>query len=64
MHSNHRHLGVAGILAGLTVVFLVMGCAGHMGTGWTRPDIEWDVHDPDRPQPPVIQPATASTQNQ
>jgi len=47
---------------GVFVTIMLTNCAGHMGRGWERPDMDWEVHDPDRPQPPVVQPPTFGAQ--
>ncbi len=64
MHTKHHHSGVAAFLISLFILFMLVSCAGHAGAGWTRPDMEWGVHDIDRPQPPVIRPGTSSTQEE
>lgn len=53
------------LVVSLGVVFVIMNnCAAHAQKGWERPDMDWDVHSMDRPQPEVITPATLSTQKE
>jgi hypothetical protein len=61
MQSNAfacNHLRVALMFA------LGMGIAGTSQAPAARLDQQWKVHDKNRPQPPVIAPGTASTQDQ
>ncbi len=42
--------------------FFLVSCAGH--SGWQPPEMEYPIHSQERPQPPVIDPGTPSTQEQ
>jgi hypothetical protein len=60
--KTHKTLGLAMPLAGgiLATVFTL----NIPTTGWALPDPNWLDHDRGRPQPRVIDPGTASTQDQ
>lgn len=50
--------------AGMMFVIFLTNCAGTFQHGWTRPEMPWPEHSMERPQPPVITPGTASTQQE
>lgn len=59
------HLKAARLGTIITLAFaglFIMNCAGH--TGWQPPEMDYPIHSQERPQPPVIDPGTASTQEQ
>lgn len=72
-HENHplrlRYAAVVTLAVAAAAVGLHTRAQGQQkGLGYTDtpflPGGKWRVHDGDRPQPPVIQPGTASTQEQ
>jgi hypothetical protein len=47
------------LFVSLTLIFS-FGCEGKMDKATQKiPDIQWTIHDPDRPQPPVVNPGPA-----
>lgn len=52
------------LLTGALILLSLSNCAGTFQRGWTPPEMSWPEHSMDRPQPPVITPATASTQQE
>ena len=57
---NTARLGSVIVLA-FAGLFL-MNCAAH--SGWQPPEMEYPIHSHERPQPPIIDPGTPSTQEQ
>src|SRR5687767_13360845 len=52
------------ILREATAIAAVAALAGLALTVFAQPPKEWGIHDMNRPEPPVIQPGTASTAEQ